>query len=897
MNDQLEIFPFYYFKNSYTDRNTVGVLNDNSWPDTEPSSIIRKTIQLKTNTLIAAPDEAYLAKELHSEKLHRIRTGPFARVFIRLGGEMPAVEGITKLQSKSLVGSHIKNLYTEAYSADYFLDSYIPHPIEINKRDGLEFAKIPSDSTLRGDDYFGLPSTSDSVPIFFGQTPQGPIGSSDIVNTEWENSPFPFKKKYQTLPRFFRQKYTTPEPIELTVDYLDGSTISGEFTSNIGSVFYIGPSESIVGSQAIIGTLTEQSFKFASVPVSTEYINGVAQGVDITTGFLGSSVKFSDVYACTSTGAVYKGESTLIEPEDGVEYMDIDLGSYIKTGGFFLSYPTVYYAVGFKHVLISSSLVGMDPIINGQTIPVLSSGGTHDSGKVNSVAVEKNIYSYGSGNRYSALRYVAVGSCFPDTSEQDLSTSQPAIWIKNSDGPDDSQIPTIVKNPFHDILDLNSAGGKINSIVYVNNTFGFIACGILNPNDPNNPNTKRGFVIRIDHNDNYTSELLHDWDDPEFDDLELKDIAVHTMENGDLMICAVGLKDENPKKENTIFCLWNSSTMPTWTVKESSDDYLDELRAVSVDLSTSPPSFISGGDKAKMQRCDIDLDGDIGKMEWINDDIGGKSGSTIVSPKQIRSISKGKPWNIRRVNFNPEILELDFTGQVIGGGSPVEFERQNFIARVTDITSNTIVKTEDPRDPNNTIDAISVSVTPYGGNIIPEGAWYTRATSSDELRAFFGFGDGMIVSTMGISSISPEIGYLPIGRKDAPSYKDYKIVTEANSIETIRLIGPAPRGFSYGVMNVTPTPSKCIFRRNHYGHFRDMLEQRPMAKYYSTSEGNDASSQVPVVRVHILEDTREGELIKEYMAATEPVEFNWYDSGIYDVEYRAGQPFFDYRDI
>src|SRR5690554_1334177 len=169
MNDQIEIFPFYYFKNSYTDRNTIGVLSDSSWPDTEPSSIIRKTIQLKTNALIAAPDETYLAKELHSEKLHRIRSGPLTRIFTLLAGGMPAGdgEGITKLQSKSLVGSQIKNLYTEAYSADYFLDSYIPHPIEINKRDGLEFAKIPSDSTLRGDDYFGLPSTSDSVPIFF----------------------------------------------------------------------------------------------------------------------------------------------------------------------------------------------------------------------------------------------------------------------------------------------------------------------------------------------------------------------------------------------------------------------------------------------------------------------------------------------------------------------------------------------------------------------------------------------------------------------------------------------------------------------------------------------------------------------------------------------------------
>ena len=41
-----------------------------------------------------------------------------------------------------------------------------------------------------------------------------------------------------------------------------------------------------------------------------------------------------------------------------------------------------------------------------------------------------------------------------------------------------------------------------------------------------------------------------------------------------------------------------------------------------------------------------------------------------------------------------------------------------------------------------------------------------------------------------------------------------------------------PRGWRYGLINAFPTRPTCAFRKDHYGQFRDMLEQRHYAPYY-----------------------------------------------------------------
>ncbi len=47
--------------------------------------------------------------------------------------------------------------------------------------------------------------------------------------------------------------------------------------------------------------------------------------------------------------------------------------------------------------------------------------------------------------------------------------------------------------------------------------------------------------------------------------------------------------------------------------------------------------------------------------------------------------------------------------------------------------------------------------------------------------------------------------------------------------------GQKPRGFKYGLLNVRPTYSALVARRDRYGQFRDMLEQRLDSKFFDVA--------------------------------------------------------------
>lgn len=56
-------------------------------------------------------------------------------------------------------------------------------------------------------------------------------------------------------------------------------------------------------------------------------------------------------------------------------------------------------------------------------------------------------------------------------------------------------------------------------------------------------------------------------------------------------------------------------------------------------------------------------------------------------------------------------------------------------------------------------------------------------------------------------------------------------------------VSPVIRGWKYGLFNGFPTHSKAVFKRNSYGQFRDMLEQRQYTKFINVSSSpvdNDA---------------------------------------------------------
>jgi hypothetical protein len=64
--------------------------------------------------------------------------------------------------------------------------------------------------------------------------------------------------------------------------------------------------------------------------------------------------------------------------------------------------------------------------------------------------------------------------------------------------------------------------------------------------------------------------------------------------------------------------------------------------------------------------------------------------------------------------------------------------------------------------------------------------------------------------------------------------------------KTSTAVGAELRGWRHGMMSAFPLYSKAVFNRNHYGHPRDMLEQRLDAKFFDevglSSDGNPGSA-------------------------------------------------------
>lgn len=99
---------------------------------------------------------------------------------------------------------------------------------------------------------------------------------------------------------------------------------------------------------------------------------------------------------------------------------------------------------------------------------------------------------------------------------------------------------------------------------------------------------------------------------------------------------------------------------------------------------------------------------------------------------------------------------------------------------------------------------------------------------SDIQKILFGFGDFSTYHFPG-GSYSGSVGntHMPVARDPLP------LITAAGSnFVSHARFGPIIRGWKYGLVNGLPTYSSARFRRNSYGQFRDMLEQRPFTTYF-----------------------------------------------------------------
>jgi hypothetical protein len=108
-------------------------------------------------------------------------------------------------------------------------------------------------------------------------------------------------------------------------------------------------------------------------------------------------------------------------------------------------------------------------------------------------------------------------------------------------------------------------------------------------------------------------------------------------------------------------------------------------------------------------------------------------------------------------------------------------------------------------------------------------------------------------------------------------------------------------GWKYGLYNGLPTNFSAVFRQNHYGQFRDMLEQRIYTKTYNDPIAGgpmDANGGITFISGSALVGESDNWLTasiynKIDLNVAEAYRVNPYGSGIFDIEYRASQPWHD----
>lgn len=189
------------------------------------------------------------------------------------------------------------------------------------------------------------------------------------------------------------------------------------------------------------------------------------------------------------------------------------------------------------------------------------------------------------------------------------------------------------------------------------------------------------------------------------------------------------------------------------------------------------------------------------------------------------------------------------------------------------------------------------------GNPTSSFASFIKPTDYDYHKAFFGYGDGF---SLDLTEYQYG-GVLNVGRKGkTPNFLDWSPYDIYGHVDVgqFNLYNPQLRGWKYGLYSGINSNTFATWRRNRFGQFRDMLEQRQYTRLLTTYFGDSDSKQssnkiqknytndIGPVKVSFVPDTLIYDQSKDYVSATNP-DYNPYDSGIYDIYYRSGQPFFD----
>jgi len=197
----------------------------------------------------------------------------------------------------------------------------------------------------------------------------------------------------------------------------------------------------------------------------------------------------------------------------------------------------------------------------------------------------------------------------------------------------------------------------------------------------------------------------------------------------------------------------------------------------------------------------------------------------------------------------------------------------NYIGTVSDQTFGLLLeknKLRGWRSHEGFIDSSSIDTSPVDNRLNNSG----KFPISHHMAGYTSYGSLQKRSDLNNALVATCFNYFPV---------------EDFNIHYLRLTG-----WKYGVYHALPCYSSCHFRRGKFGMFRDMLEQRPYTKFVKISINNNNkrrnNTKVENLGAACLFTFLSSSTA--FVTSSNP-SLNTRDSGIYDIEGKAGQPFAD----
>lgn len=743
--------------------------------------------------------------------------------------------------SGNIIPSSIRNRMVSVFSLDeQFYDSFMPNPVDIAQINGVTFPYIGDSGSLQGSPLHGIPGApNNSVSFFLSNTNNFTISQSspilnEIVDFDWSISKWPFRRKYSNLRRIFNPAIKLPSSVAQTKTF-NGTTLTPVSRSNnLGSVYYVSNQRiKMLFPFFLSGTSSSLGFNFEHLPVP-----GSGSGIP----------QVHNIDACVSRDPT-TGDKTPI---------------YLAVGG---SPPSFVDGVLLSGSFLYKCSDGFGA--NWENITPQNLLNSYPTAHLRGVA---HAVSDVDPDPWTAWAVVgSSGIIFVNTTNRDPTKSN---WVDRTG----ATAATLYSVAFNDPQGLNAAanfaavgtGGTVVTSSNKTGTSWTLVGATAKPNTKDlyavtfNVATNRfvavGFTTIWRSND----RLGSNWSEVLAPGAQFFGVATGTSST----VIAVG--DDGLF---TGFIYRSPDGGATWA--NVSPGSLGNLIGVAAGDPNDDIDWIAVGVAGRVW-----ISRDDG-LTWQRNDTAGIN-VAIENYDLLRCI--------RAAAIDAETNTLVGLPRYVTAGNSRTLDR-NIIFRSTDLISNQYF-TGSNGQLKNEIVAIRKEGTKVGRG---QGVFIAATTLTEFYRNYFGAAAGI---DLDLTQQQPQLYLQPFVNKyfknRAPNYHDHTIYNPSSrqgSIESIRVHGSKLRGWGYGVYSALPSPTKAVWRRGKYGQFRDLLEQRLFSKLFKPT--TDVSKRAIVdgpVKIRFISGS-----MATIIAAS--ASLNPTDSGQFDFEYKAGQPFFDNIDL